>query len=113
MIAAWGHVISDPKSGRHKNQVLSDVVIYADRWEGRITAALGDSVNVSKESVSSLFHRPAECIDMKYGAHSGEALITVWYTQRPTWTPPPSREPGSGSGRGSCRRPTWKTSART
>ncbi|MFD3909095.1 hypothetical protein ACFXOL_24460 [Streptomyces californicus] len=87
MIAAWGHVISDPKSGRHKNQVLSDVVIYADRWEGRITAALGDSVNVSKESVSSLFHRPAECIDMKYGAHSGEALITVWYTQRPDLDP--------------------------
>ncbi|MER7316516.1 hypothetical protein [Streptomyces halstedii] len=82
MIAAWGRVISDPKSGRHRNQVLSDVVIYADRWEGRITAALGDSVNVSKESVSSLFRRQPEQIDMKYGAHSGEAFITVWYTQR-------------------------------
>ncbi|MCW7991151.1 hypothetical protein XF35_39570, partial [Streptomyces platensis subsp. clarensis] len=55
MIAAWGHVISDPKNGRHKNQVLSDVVIYTDRWEGRITAALGDSVNVAKDTVSSLF----------------------------------------------------------
>ncbi|MEU9321461.1 hypothetical protein [Streptomyces sp. NPDC048295] len=82
MIAAWGRVISDPKNGRHKNQVLSDVVIYKDRWEGRITAALGDSVNVSKESISSLFRRPADAIDMKYGAHSGEAFLTVWYTQR-------------------------------
>lgn len=82
MIAAWGRVISDPKTGRHKNQVLSDVVIYADRWEGRITAALGDSVNVSKETVSSLFGRPVEDIDIKYGTHSGEARITVWYTQR-------------------------------
>ncbi|GAA1923980.1 hypothetical protein [Streptantibioticus ferralitis] len=82
MIAAWGRVISDPKTGRHRNQVLSDVVIYADRWEGRITAALGDSVNVSKETVSSLFGRPPEDITMKYGAHSGEAFITVWYTQR-------------------------------
>ncbi|WP_046500024.1 hypothetical protein [Streptomyces odonnellii] len=82
MIAAWGRVISDPKTGRHRNQVLSDVVIYADRWEGRITAALGDSVNVSKEAVSSLFGRSVDDITMKYGAHSGEALITVWYTQR-------------------------------
>ncbi|WP_030792596.1 hypothetical protein [Streptomyces sp. NRRL S-920] len=82
MIAAWGRVISDPKSGRHRNQVLSDVVIYADRWEGRITAALGDSVNVSKEAVSSLFGRSVDDIDMKYGAHSGEAFITVWYKQR-------------------------------
>ncbi|MFB7592362.1 hypothetical protein [Streptomyces sp. NPDC056169] len=82
MIAAWGRVISDPKTGRHRNQVLSDVVIYADRWEGRITAALGDSVNVSKETVSSLFGRQVGDIDLKYGAHSGEAIITVWYTQR-------------------------------
>ncbi|MEU3330200.1 hypothetical protein ABZ709_32470 [Streptomyces albus] len=82
MIAAWGRVISDPKNGKHKNQVLSDVVIYADRWEGRITAALGDSVNVSKETVSSLVRRPVEDIDIKYGTHSGEARITVWYTQR-------------------------------
>ncbi|MEV3999146.1 hypothetical protein AB0K62_26290 [Streptomyces halstedii] len=82
MIAAWGRVISDPKSGRHRNQVLSDVVIYADRWEGRITAALGDSVNVSKESVSSLFGRSVDDITLRFGTHSGEAFITVWYTQR-------------------------------
>ncbi|MGJ5899262.1 hypothetical protein ACSCBZ_46095 [Streptomyces niveiscabiei] len=82
MIAAWGRVISDPKNGRHKNQVLSDVVIYADRWEGRITAALGDSVNVAKETVSSLFGRSIEDITMKVGAHSGEVFLTVWYTQR-------------------------------
>ncbi|MDX3342708.1 hypothetical protein V5N34_35080 [Streptomyces baarnensis] len=82
MIAAWGRVISDPKTGRHRNQVLSDVVIYRDRWTGRITAALGDSVNVSKESVSSLFRQPPEQIDITFGTHSGEALITVWYTQR-------------------------------
>ena len=82
MIATWGRVISDPNTGRHKNQVLSDVVIYGDRWEGRITAALGDSVNVAKETVSSLFGRPTTDIDMKVGAHSGEVHITVWYTQR-------------------------------
>ncbi|MET9466588.1 hypothetical protein ABZY44_17625 [Streptomyces sp. NPDC006544] len=82
MIEAWGRVISDPKTGRHRNQVLSDVVIYADRWEGRITAALGDSVNVSKEAVSSLFGRSVDDITLRYGAHSGEAFITVWYTQR-------------------------------
>ncbi|MEU3262142.1 hypothetical protein ABZ694_30905 [Streptomyces albidoflavus] len=82
MIAAWGRVISDPKTGRHRNQVLSDVVIYADRWEGRITAALGDSVNVSKEAVSSLFGRHVDDIEMKYGSHSGEATVTVWYTRR-------------------------------
>ncbi|MEW1639294.1 hypothetical protein AB0469_35230 [Streptomyces sp. NPDC093801] len=87
MIAAWGRVISDPKAGRHRNQVLSDVTIYADRWQGRITAALGDSVNVSKESVSSLFGRSVDHIDLKYGAHSGEAFITVWYTQRPELDP--------------------------
>ncbi|MFE3370014.1 hypothetical protein ACFXOK_10465 [Streptomyces sp. NPDC059173] len=87
MIAAWGRVISDPKNGRHKNQILSDVVIYTDRWEGRITAALGDSVNVSKEAVSSLFGRSVDDITMKYGAHSGEALIAVWYTQRPELDP--------------------------
>ncbi|WUT01728.1 hypothetical protein OHA46_33770 (plasmid) [Streptomyces sp. NBC_00708] len=87
MIAAWGRVISDAKNGRHKNQVLSDVVIYADRWEGRITAALGDSVNVSKEAVSSLFGRPVDDITLKYGAHSGEAHITVWYIQRPELDP--------------------------
>ncbi|MER6917094.1 hypothetical protein ABT354_36100 [Streptomyces sp. NPDC000594] len=82
MIAAWGRVISDPKHGRHRGQVLSDVVIYADRWEGRITAALGDSVSVAKETVSSLFGRAVEDITMKVGAHSGEVFITVWYTQR-------------------------------
>ncbi|WP_044377414.1 hypothetical protein [Streptomyces noursei] len=82
MIAAWGRVISDPTTGRHRNQVLSDVVIYADRWEGRITAALGDSVTVSKEAISSLFGRSVGDIEMKVGAHSGEAFITVWYTQR-------------------------------
>ncbi|AXU16805.1 hypothetical protein [Streptomyces clavuligerus] len=87
MIAAWGRVISDPKNGRHKNQVLSDVVIYADRWEGRITAALGDSVNVAKETVSSLFGRQVGDITLKFGAHSGEAFITVWYTQRPELDP--------------------------
>ncbi|MFI6055725.1 hypothetical protein ACIBCO_37285 [Streptomyces violascens] len=87
MVAAWGRVISDPKNGRHRNQVLSDVVIYADRWEGRITAALGDSVNVSKEAVSSLFGRSVDDITIKYGAHSGEAFITVWYTQRPELDP--------------------------
>ncbi|PVC81559.1 hypothetical protein [Streptomyces sp. CS014] len=87
MIAAWGRVISDPKKGRHRNQVLSDVVIYADRWEGRVTAALGDSVNVSKEAVSSLFGRSVDAITMRYGAHSGEAFITVWYTQRPELDP--------------------------
>ncbi|MEK8141597.1 hypothetical protein NKH18_00410 [Streptomyces sp. M10(2022)] len=93
-------MISDPKNGRHRNQVLSDVVIYADRWEGRVTAALGDSVNVSKEAVSSLFGRSVDDITLKYGAHSGRRSSPSGTPSARNWTlHPPGRleaRPGTG-----------------
>lgn len=80
IMAAWGQHISDPDKGQHRNQVLTDVSIYTDRWTGRIIAPAGASVNVSKAAVSSVYQVNAGWIDIQHGDHAGEALITVSYS---------------------------------
>ncbi|MER6092435.1 type IV secretory system conjugative DNA transfer family protein [Streptomyces bluensis] len=77
IMAAWERHISNPDKGQHRHQVLTDVTVYTDRWTGRIIAPAGASVNVSKETVSSVYKRNPGWIDIQHGAHAGEAIISV------------------------------------
>lgn len=53
--------------------------ITTDRWTGSITAPVGTSVNVTRETVSSVFQVPTHWILIHGGTHSGERHITVNY----------------------------------
>ncbi|MBP5918767.1 hypothetical protein F3K34_44080 [Streptomyces sp. LBUM 1486] len=79
IMAAWGQHISDPDKGQHRHQILTDVRVYTDRWTGRIIAPAGASVNVSKDTVSSVYRVNPGWITIEHGDHAGEALITVSY----------------------------------
>lgn len=80
IMASWGRHISDADRGQHRHQILTDVCIYTDRWTGRIIAPSGASVNVAKDTVSSVYRVAPGWIDIAHGDHAGEALITVWYS---------------------------------
>ncbi|MFF7476663.1 hypothetical protein [Streptomyces sp. NPDC008092] len=77
IMAAWHQHISNPDTGIHKGQVLTDILVYADRWTGRILAPAGNAVTVTKETVSSVYRRNPGWISISHGDHSGEARITV------------------------------------
>ncbi|CAK7288663.1 hypothetical protein [Streptomyces misionensis] len=77
ILHAWGQHISHPDTGSHRGQTLRLRTINAYRWQGTITAPIGTTVTVTKDAVSSVYRKPAEWIDIKTGAHAGEATITV------------------------------------
>lgn len=77
ILAAWERHISHPDTGFHRHQVLTDVLVYADRWTGRIIAPAGASVTVTKEAVSSVYRTDPAWIHINHGDHAGEARITV------------------------------------
>lgn len=80
ILAAWEAHISNPDTGQHKHQILTDVTVYTDRWTGRIIAPAGASVTVSKEAISSVYRVNTGWISIEHGAHAGEALITLSYS---------------------------------
>ena len=79
ILAAWEAHISNPDTGQHKHQILTDVTVYTDRWTGRIIAPAGASVNVTKEAISSVYRTNPGWIDLTHGNHAGEALLAVSY----------------------------------
>ncbi|MET9725454.1 hypothetical protein [Streptomyces zaomyceticus] len=79
ILQAWARHISNPANGAHKMQLLTLRTVGADRWTGLITAPVGTTVNVTCETVSSVFQVPADWILIHGGSHTGERLITVNY----------------------------------
>lgn len=79
ILQAWGRHISHPATGAHKMQLLTLRTTSVDRWTGLITAPVGTTVNVTRETVSSVFQVPADWILIHGGSHAGERLITVNY----------------------------------
>ncbi|WP_046248840.1 type IV secretory system conjugative DNA transfer family protein [Streptomyces sp. MBT28] len=79
ILAAWEAHISNPDTGQHKHQILTDVTVYTDRWTGRIIAPAGASVNVTKNTVSSVYRTNPGWISLDHGDHAGEAHLTVSY----------------------------------
>lgn len=77
ILHAWGQHISNPDTGAHRGQILRLRTLSAYRWQGTITAPIGQSVTVTKQAVSSVYRVPTEWITIKEGSHSGEATITV------------------------------------
>ena len=82
ILQKWGQHISDPAGGTHKGQLLTLRTYSALRWQGTITAPTGQSVTVTKDTISSVYQVPADWITFQPGAHAGETHITV-NTQRP------------------------------
>lgn len=80
IMAHWAMHISGER-GPGRDQVLTDVVVYADHWTGRIIAPAGAAVNVSKEAISSAFRTAPAWITITHGDHAGEALLKVSYVQ--------------------------------
>ncbi|MCX4673633.1 hypothetical protein OG453_44565 [Streptomyces sp. NBC_01381] len=77
IMRAWGEHISHPDNGTNKNQVLGDLVVRPKQWTGTITAPAGVAVNVTAETVSSVFRVDARWIKFAPGAHAGQRHITV------------------------------------
>lgn len=73
----WGHHISHPQHGAHKNQVLTVTGLGPRAWTGTIAAPAGASVTVTADTVSSVFQVPAAWVTFAPGAHAGERRITV------------------------------------
>jgi hypothetical protein len=82
ILQQWGLHISNPDTGAHRGQTLTLRTLSALRWQGTITAPTGQSVTVTKDTVSSVYEKPAAWITFTDGAHAGERHITV-YTQAP------------------------------
>ncbi|MFC8953710.1 hypothetical protein ACFT8P_13920 [Streptomyces sp. NPDC057101] len=79
ILQRWARHISHPTGGAHKGQELTLRTVAPDRWTGVITAPLGAAVNVTRESVSSVYQVSADWILIHGGSHTGERLITVNY----------------------------------
>ncbi|MFF9287527.1 type IV secretory system conjugative DNA transfer family protein [Streptomyces griseosporeus] len=73
----WAQHISNPHTGSHKQQELTVHTLSAQRWTGTITAPTGQSVTVTADKVSSVYHVNPAWITLTPGAHTGEAHITV------------------------------------
>ncbi|MFC7794611.1 type IV secretory system conjugative DNA transfer family protein [Streptomyces cinereoruber] len=73
----WGQRISHPTDGTHKNQILTLTTVTPTHWTGIITAPIGTSVTVTKETVSSLYRTNRDWILIREGAHAGQRIITV------------------------------------
>lgn len=77
ILRLWGQHISNPDTGQNRGQVLT-VRTYSNlRWQGTITAPVGQSVTVTADTVSSVYRKPAPWITFKPGTHAGERHITV------------------------------------
>ncbi|MGW5003278.1 type IV secretory system conjugative DNA transfer family protein [Streptomyces hydrogenans] len=83
----WGQYISDPNTGAHKHQELSNLKVSTDRWTGTVTAPLGTSVNVTAEKVSSVYQVSTDWVFLRPGRHAGEQHITVYRTAPPALDP--------------------------
>ncbi|WP_369211773.1 hypothetical protein [Streptomyces flavofungini] len=73
----WARVISHPENGTNKGQVLSELVVRPRQWSGIITAPPGIAVNVTKETVSSVFRVDPGWVRFAAGGHAGQCRITV------------------------------------
>ncbi|MGP3737924.1 type IV secretory system conjugative DNA transfer family protein (plasmid) [Streptomyces sp. GDS52] len=73
----WYEVISNRDTGTHRDQELELRTLTAMRWTGTITVPMGQSVTVTKDTVSSAYRIPIEWIYFKPGAHAGEVHLTV------------------------------------
>ena len=58
----WAQHISNPDTGSHKGQELTLRALSTHRWQGTITARVGQSVTVSKDTMSSVYRKPADWI---------------------------------------------------
>ncbi|MEW2402143.1 hypothetical protein [Streptomyces sp. NPDC046862] len=88
----WYEVISNPDTGTHKGQHLEVRTLSNLRWQGTITAPIGQSVTVTKDTVSSAYRKKPAWIDFTPGAHAGEVHITV------NQAAPPDLDPATLSG---------------
>lgn len=73
----WYDHISHPQNGAHRGQELTVRTLGPNRWTGTITAPAGSSVNVTADTVSSVYQIPAAWVLFKPGAHAGERHIAV------------------------------------
>lgn len=64
-------------NGAHPNQELTLRTHGSRRWTGTITAPTPNAVTVTQESVSAVYQKPPEWIEIRDGAHAGEKHITV------------------------------------
>ncbi|WP_329123950.1 hypothetical protein [Streptomyces sp. NBC_01353] len=87
IVHAWGVHISHPAHGAHRGQVLTLRTLNPERWTGTIAAPTGSSVNVSRDTVSSVHQVPAAWITLTPGDHTGEEHITVNVAPPPTLDP--------------------------
>lgn len=83
----WYEVISNHTNGTHRGQDLEVRTLFTTRWQGTITAPIGQSVTITADTVSSVYRTPADWITIKRGAHAGEAHITVNLTAPPELDP--------------------------
>jgi hypothetical protein len=83
----WGHYISHPDTGAHRGQILVVRTVGSTRWTGTIHAPAGTTVNVTAETVSSVYKIPATWITFANGTHAGERHITVNQTAPPELDP--------------------------
>lgn len=77
ILQRWGQHISHPQNGLHRSQILTVRTLGPNRWIGTITAPTGATVNVTRETVSSVYQIPTNWIAFTPGAHEGERHITV------------------------------------
>ncbi|MEU5976338.1 type IV secretory system conjugative DNA transfer family protein [Streptomyces sp. NPDC047315] len=88
VLRRWAAHISHPNTGTHRGQELHlTTYIPGLRWTGTITAPLGGTVTVNGETISSVYERPVEWIDLKPGAHTGERQLTVHLVAPPELDP--------------------------
>lgn len=74
----WYRHISHPEHGTNRRQDLLDCIIRPNYWTGRITAPAGVAVNITRETVSSVYQVDPAWVKMRPGAHAGERLIRVY-----------------------------------
>ncbi|CAM5688128.1 hypothetical protein SANTM175S_04259 [Streptomyces antimycoticus] len=77
ILQRWAQHVSNPHNGAHRGQELVIRTLSPARWTGTITAPIGQSVNVTAETVSSVYQVPSDWITFTDGAHTGERHITV------------------------------------
>lgn len=77
ILKRWAEHISHPRDGAHRGQELTVRTLSPNRWTGTVTAPAGSSVNVTADTVSSVYQIPTAWITFTPGAHAGERHITV------------------------------------
>ncbi|MFD7980206.1 DNA translocase FtsK [Streptomyces sp. NPDC059071] len=84
ILLLWSRHISHPDHGKHKQQELTLRTVTNEKWTGTITASAGASVNVTAETISSVYQVPVERVHVRAGAHAGERHLTVHLTAPPS-----------------------------